>query len=72
MMLFKKGFISTTDSISAAKAFTYSRMPGETLIIPTRTVRIIRVSGTNEKIKPKEQEEALSQRLFVSKLEQVR
>ena len=72
MILFKNGLISTIDSISWAKTFTYSKMPGDTLMIPTRTVRIIRASGTNEKINPNEQEDALSQRLFASKLEQVR
>ena len=41
----------------------------------TRLVRIatiIRVTGIKEKTKPKEQEEALSQRLFVLKFEKVK
>ena len=71
-MLFMKGWISTIDSISAPRAFTYSRIPGDTLIIPTRTVKIIRASGTKEKIKPKEQALALSKRLLLPKLVQVR
>ena len=71
-MLFTNGLMSTMFSISAPKAFTYSRMPGDTLIIPTRTVKIIRASGTKEKIKPKEQAEALSKRLLLPKLVQVR
>ena len=71
-MLFIKGRISTIDSISAPKAFTNSRIPGDTLIIPTSTVKMIRARGTNEKIKPKEQAEALSKRLLLPKLVQVR
>ena len=71
-MLFIKGWMSTIDCISEPRAFTYSRMPGDTLIIPTRTVKIIRASGTKEKIKPKEQAEALSKRLLLPKLVQVR
>ena len=59
-------------SISEPKAFTYSRMPGDTLIIPTRIVKIIRASGTKENIKPKEQALALSKRLLLPKLVQVR
>ena len=71
-MLFIKGRISTIDSISEPKALTYSRMPGETLIIPTSTVKIISARGTKEKIKPKEQAEALSKRLLPPKFVQVR
>ena len=71
-MLLIKGRISTMFSITAPKAFTYSRIPGDTLIIPTSTVKIIRASGTKENIKPKEQAEALSKRLLLPKLVQVR
>ena len=64
--------MSTIVSISVEKAFRYSRRAGFTRSIPTRIVKIIRARGTKEKIKPKEQAEALSQRLFPRKLEQVR
>ena len=60
------------ESASACSfGFIFSFVP-LALIIPTRTVKIIKVSGTKENIKPKEQAEALSKRLLPPKFVQVR
>ena len=66
------GFISTKFSSSWVKDNTKLQILEFTRKIPARTVKIISIIGMKEKIKPKAQAEADSQRLFFLKFEIVR